>query len=45
MLTAAECLRAVKYGDADHECSAHEEVGFLMLAKIFHCFVIDHRKG
>ena len=42
---AADALKAVKHGTTEHECSPHEDVGFLMLAKIFHCFVVDHRKG
>lgn len=35
-------MKALKYGDADAEVSIHEEVGFLMQAKIFHCYVVDH---
>jgi hypothetical protein len=44
LTTAADAIKAVKYGDADHECSPHEEVGFLMLAQVYHFFVIDHTK-
>jgi hypothetical protein len=44
LIAAADALKAVKYGDPGVECSPHEEVGFLMLAKIFHCFVVDHSK-
>lgn len=42
LVEAAGAIKAIKYGDPNAEVSEHEEVGFLMLAKVFHCFVADH---
>lgn len=40
MEAAADSLKTLVHGDQD--ISVEAEVGFLMLAKVFHCYVVDH---
>lgn len=40
---AATAFKALRYGDTEHDASPHEEVGYLMLARIYQCFVVDHQ--